>query len=86
MSMACLLYKRMLFHNRDTLMGQLFDIVKQLPFFICTKGNGNTIRAGAAGTPDAVHVSFCLFRDFVIEHMRNVVNIDTTCGNIRSSA
>ena len=69
----------------DVLFGERFDVLHEAFFVQTDKVDRLTIRASAAGAANAVHVVFTDVRDFVVDHVRQVVDINAACCNICSN-
>ena len=69
-------------HNRDVFTDQSLDILQVDLLLIITERERNTVRAGTASTTDAVYIGLGHIRQIVVDHVRQVVNIDATRRDI----
>ena len=72
------------FHHFDfnRLFGEALDVLHEAFFVQAHQVDGSTIRTGAAGAANAVHIVFADVRDLVVHHMRQVIDVDAACGNV----
>src|SRR3954466_4653170 len=80
----------LLFGQRRQIMGHNFDLGVDQPLDVAqiatlgtvTEADGDARGAGARGAADAMDIAFRFIRQFEIHHMRDVVNVDATGGNV----
>ena len=71
-------------HARDFLFGETFNIGQKAFFVQAHQAHRLAFFASAAGAANAVHIVFTHIRNFIVHHMRQIVNINTACCNISS--
>ena len=71
--------------NGNGLFGEAFNFTHETFFIQAHQIHRCTIVARASGTANAVDVIFADIRNFVVHHMRQIVDVDTACGNIGSN-
>ena len=84
---------RMIFRSRSKILRQLrlihgvseqvFDSFKFILFLLADKGEGGSVRLGAGGPADPVHIILAVIRNIVIDDHFYVVDIDPPGKNIR---
>ena len=84
---SLLLRRRKLFENRLVAFGntdasQLLDSAQILLFVRSAERNRDTVLAGAGRTSNAVYERFRDIGQVVVEHMRHIVHIDSTGGDV----
>ena len=67
---------------RQAAFDQSFDILQQFVLVHAHQGYGFPGSAGAAGSTDTVHVVFRHAGQFVVDHMRQIDDIDAARGNV----
>jgi hypothetical protein len=70
------------FVDRDVLPKQVLNPDKVPRFGVITEGVGHTFATGPCRASDAVHVHFGFVRKIVVEHVRDVVDVDATAGDV----
>ncbi|OFA04350.1 hypothetical protein DUGA2_26240 [Duganella sp. HH101] len=68
--------------TRQGLLDQLFDILQHLVLVHADQRHGFAGGAGAAGTADAVHIVLRNVRQVVVDHVRQLVDVDAARGDI----
>jgi len=66
----------------NALIDETLDILHEALFVHTDKTNCLSTRARTARTTNAVHVVLTDVGDFVVNNVRQVVNIDSACGNV----
>src|SRR5690606_942953 len=66
----------------DWALDEPFDVFQQLDLRIVHEGQCGTGAARAAGPADTVHVVFGHIGQFKVHDLRQLVNVQTTCGDI----
>ena len=64
---------------------QLFDILYILCFIAVRECNGTALSAGSAGTSNAMYIYFSLIGDIKVKYMTQLLNIDSSCGDVCSN-
>src|ERR1700744_4530785 len=72
----------MIFYHRDLPCDQLLDIPQKFFFLVVTKRKRNTAGAGPARSADTVNIGLGNIGQLEIDHMREIVDIDTPCSDI----
>src|SRR6185369_7892693 len=68
--------------RRNLAFGEAFDFLPE-PFLVqAHQADGGAVVAGPAGAADPVHIVFRHVRDFVIHHVRQVVDVDAARGDV----
>ena len=68
--------------HRDRLLRKPFDLHHEAFFVQADQADGLAAGARAAGATDAVHVVFRHVGNFIVDDMRQVINIDTASSNV----
>src|SRR5574343_2071473 len=68
-------------HALETALDQFFDVLQLPPLVVADQRNGLAFHAGAAGTADAVHVILGYVGQFVVDDVRQCVDVDAAGGN-----
>ena len=68
--------------HSNFLLGETFDVLHEAFFIQTHQIDGCAFGTSTTGTTDAVHVIFANVRDFVVDHVRQVVNVDTAGGDV----
>lgn len=79
---AAIQHIRMIFYDGDLPRDELLNIAQEFFFFSITKRKRNAAGACPAGPADPMDVSLRDIRQLEIDHMGQVVDIDTPCGDI----
>ena len=58
------------------------NVTKFIDFFSYTKCKGFTCSAGTSCSANTMHIIFFILRYIIIEYHVNIVNINSSCGNI----
>ncbi len=61
---------------------KLLDTFKQFIFVFTHQRNRVSFGAGAPGAPDAMDVVFWCSGQFEIDHMRQILDVESTCSNV----
>src|SRR5262245_9869366 len=69
-------------YRRDMLPNQALDSDQVRTLFEVAERIGNSRRAGASRSPDAVNVTFGFVRQIIINDVRDPVNVDTSRGDV----
>ncbi len=69
--------------NQDCLACEAFDQLESAAFVSAAKRQGNSGGPGAARTTDAVHVDFRNFGKLVVDHVRDVLDVESARRDIR---
>ena len=64
------------------LLQQFLDISQQLVLIDTDQGNGLAFAAGTAGATDAVHIILGDIRQFIVDHMGQLVDIETASRDV----
>ncbi len=67
---------------RNLLFGELLDRHHEAFFVQAHQAHGFAFSARATGAPDAVHVVFADIGDLVVHHVRQIVDVDATGGDV----
>src|SRR5574337_542205 len=70
--------------DRDVLLEQLADIVQQAAFVVADQRQRQPFQAGATGATDTVHVVFRHRGQVVVDHDRQLLDVDAAGGNVGS--
>ena len=76
------LRKGMVVDYFDLFADQSFNVPDVGIFFGFAEGNGDAFFSGPARPANPVHVGFGYIRDFVIDDVAQLVNVDASCGDI----
>ena len=60
-----------------------FDATQQCAVLSTAERNRVAVHARARGAADTMHVSLRLHREVIINHVRNVIDIEAACGDVR---
>ncbi len=63
-------------------IGRLADILEITPLVLGTESDGNPVRPGARGAPDAVDILFGHVGQLVIDHVADAGNVDPSRGHV----
>src|SRR6185312_2564872 len=66
----------------DLLFGEALDVLHEAFFVQANEAHGLAFAAGAAGTANAVHVVFTDVRDFIVHHVRQIVDVNPARGDV----
>ena len=66
----------------NVLLGETLDVLHEAFFIQAHQVHGRAIGTGAARAANAVHVVFADVRDFIVHHVRQVINVDATCSDV----
>ena len=66
----------------DVLLGKALDVLHEAFFVQAHQADGLAAVAGAARAANAVNVVFTDVRDFVVDDVRQLVDVDAACGNV----
>ena len=66
----------------QVLLGKALDVLHKAFFVHADQVDGRAIGAGAAGAADAVHIVFADVGDFIVHHMRQLINVDAARSNV----
>ena len=66
----------------NLLLGEALDVLHEAFFIQTHQVHRCAVGPRPAGAADAVHIVFADVRDFIVHHVRQVVNVDTAGGNI----
>ena len=72
----------MIVDDRDSLGYELLDISEIFLFFCITESDSHTTRACTTCTTDTVDIGLSDVREFEVDHVSELVDIDTTRGDI----
>ena len=68
--------------DRDFLLGEALDVHHEAFFVQADEADSMTFAARATRTTDAVHVVFGDVRDFVVDDVRQVIDVDAACCDV----
>ena len=66
----------------NVLLGVALNVLHESFFVHTDQVDGSAISSRAAGTANPVHIIFAHIGNFVVHHMRQIINVDSACGNI----
>jgi hypothetical protein len=66
----------------DFLLGEALDVLHEAFLVQAHQVHGGAIGTGTASATNAVHIVLTHVRDFVVHDVRQIVNVDTTGGNV----
>ena len=66
------------------MLGETLDVLHEAFFVQAHQVNGSAVGTRAPGAANTVHIVFAHIGYFVVHHVRQVVDINTACGNIGS--
>ena len=72
----------MVVYHRNCFVDEPLNISQFYSLFCITKSNGHTGITSPAGSANTVNIGFRHIGQIIVEHMREVINIDTPCRNI----
>jgi len=76
-------HMRMIVNDRYRPGNQFLDVPQVFSFFLVTKGKSGTAGAGPAGPAYTVNVCFGHIWQFIVDDMRQIIDVDTPGRNIR---
>ena len=65
------------------LVEKAFDAAQQRAVLGTAERNRVAVHSRARGAADAMYVSLSFHREVIINHMRDVIDIETACGDVR---
>src|SRR5690606_2231752 len=69
----------------DRIAGHALDLLEQTHFAAIYQRQGHAFATGTASTANAVNVVFRNVRQFEVDHVRQLINVQTTCGDVSSN-
>src|SRR6185436_18471 len=66
----------------NPLLGEALDLLHEAFLIQAHQADGGAVVAGAAGAADAVNVVFRHIGDFVVHHVRQLIDVDAASGDI----
>lgn len=66
----------------DAFRDQFLDILEEWFFLQGTEGEGVTAGSGTTCAADTVYIGLRYFGQLIVDHMGEVIDVDTPCGNI----
>ena len=75
--------RKALYHDHfNVLLGKALNVLHEAFFVQADQVDGSAIGTRAAGAADAVHIVFAHVGDFVVHHVRQIVNVDSARSNV----
>jgi len=73
---------RMVLYYRDGLLDQLVDVAEVFLFLFVAERVRHAVGACPARATDAMYIRFGYVRQFVVDHVRQVVDVNAACGDV----